>query len=290
MNMNWFIFALISFFGWSIGDIFGAVVSKKIGEFSATFWQLIVGFIASSLLVPLAITDLRHMTLSLMLLNLLLGALFIIGLVTFNKGLRIGSPARVGTITASFSAVTAIISFFVFHEQITVWQLLALIVIFSGIILSGLKNKIGSRKKYRLAIRGTWLAITTMVLWGIYYAFIKIPSQYIGWFWPQYITLSLVLVIWWIIRFKKIKIRSVLSKGAFWSILLNGILVAVGEYSFNYAVVRNASVVVAPIAGSYPVLYVLLAFFVFKDKLSRMQFFGIIINLLGIVWLAYLSS
>jgi len=48
--------------------------------------------------------------------------------------------------------------------------------------------------------------------------------------------------------------------------------------------------VVAPIAGANPTLFVLLAFFVFKDRLTKQQILGIVLTLLGIVWLSFLSA
>ena len=64
-----------------------------------------------------------------------------------------------------------------------------------------------------------------------------------------------------------------------------------GTITFNYAISNGANIaIIAPIASAYPTLYVLLAFLIFKDKITKQQILGIIITLAGIVSLAALSA
>jgi uncharacterized membrane protein len=51
----------------------------------------------------------------------------------------------------------------------------------------------------------------------------------------------------------------------------------------------GAAAIVAPIAGAYPTLFVFLSRFVFKDRLTKQQGFGIVVTLVGIVLLAFFS-
>ena len=69
-----------------------------------------------------------------------------------------------------------------------------------------------------------------------------------------------------------------------------GVLTTGGTFSFNAALQLGNAAIVAPIAGSYPVLFVLLASIFFKDRISASQKLGIIFGLMGIVGLSIVSA
>lgn len=71
--------------------------------------------------------------------------------------------------------------------------------------------------------------------------------------------------------------------------LTNALLLTVALFAFNFALANGLTAVVAPIASSYPVLFAVLAYFVFKDRLSKQQIVGVVITLLGIVTLSFFS-
>ena len=72
-------------------------------------------------------------------------------------------------------------------------------------------------------------------------------------------------------------------------LVLSILLVRTAEFSYNFALTKGFASVVAPIAGANPTLFVMLAFFVFKEPLTKHQIIGIIITLTGIVALSFLS-
>ena len=72
-------------------------------------------------------------------------------------------------------------------------------------------------------------------------------------------------------------------------LIINSAMVGSGSLSFNYAISKGLVAIVAPIAGSYPTLFALLAFLVFKDSITRQQIFGIGVTLMGIVLLSFFS-
>lgn len=279
-------FALISFLGWGIGDIFGTVATRKIGAYSTSFWSMVVGVVAFSIFIPYVSHNLNNFTFHILFLNIVLGIIFIIGLISFNEALRMSNPSLVGTISASFAALTVILSVIFLKESLSFLQIISIVAIFSGLLFS-----LKPQKKFSLKVKkGVFLALLTMITWGVYYTFIKIPVNQIGWFWPQYITLSLFPLLFFFMKARKYKLSKMYDKKIFLPLLANGVLVAIGEFSFNFGISRGLSSIVAPISGAYPVLFVILAFFLFKDKISKQQVFGIMVTLLGIVMLAKVSS
>ena len=128
-----------------------------------------------------------------------------------------------------------------------------------------------------------------MILWGIYFTFIRIPIRQVGWFWPSYFAMLGVPIIWIYMLVRRIKLEKLPNSKITFLSLLNALLLTGGTFSYNFAVMSGQTSIVAPIAGSYPVLFVVLAYFVFKDRLNKQQIFGIVTTLTGIVLLSVLD-
>lgn len=218
-----------------------------------------------------------------------MGSIYIIGNVSFNEALRISNVSLVGTIAASFAAVTLLLSIVFLGESITSRQSLAILVIFLGVILATL-NFTDLKKGNILGNKGIGLALVSMIAWGTYFAFVKILVKEIGWFWPNYISFGLFPFIYLFMRVRRIKLVSINYKKALLPIVMSAFLLRSGDFSFNYALSSGLASIIAPIAGSYPTLFVVLAFLIFKDPITRQQIGGIITTLIGIVLLSIFSS
>lgn len=286
--MQAIIFALIALVGWGVGDIFGTVASRRIGGYSTAFWTLVLEIPLYVFLAPFFLDQLKFLTPGLFMLNLFLGIIGTAGLIAFYEGVRIGNPPLVGTISGAFAALTVIFSTVFLGENITLNQSLAIFVIFTGLILSNLDIKQVKEGKIKFN-KGVLMAIIAMICWGIYFAFMKIPIKEVGWFWPGVISLFSLLIIPLFSKFKKIRLERVNSHRAFLPVLGNATLIGIGTICVYYAIEIGLTSIVAPISGSYPALYVFLAFLIFKDKITRQQIFGIITTLIGIVSLSIFS-
>ncbi len=284
--MQAIIFAIISYFGWGIGDIFGTVATRRIGAYSTTFWYILLQVPIFGVLIPFFSGHLENLTLEILILNAVLGLIGTVGLVAFYEGLRVSNAPLVGTIAASFAAVTVLLSIIFLNESVSYSQALAIITIFIGLVGSSLN--ISSLTNRKLTIdKGIWMGFIAMLSWGIYWAFIKIPIKELSWFWPGYISvLASIPGIWLYIKLRKIKLSKINHKGSFYPLFANAFLLGIGALSFNLGIERGFTTIVAPIAGSYPTIFVLLAYLVFKDPVTKQQIAGIIITLIGIVILA----
>lgn len=281
-------FALISFIGWGTADVFSTIATRRLGGFSVTLWTYILFLLIFSLYIPFALNDIKNMTLGLITVNIAIGITGLIGDIAYYEALRLESSHLVGTIASSFAAVTVILSVVFLKDGLTISQMMAIIIIFLGLILCTFKFK--GISKFRLQItKGIFLAIITMLSWGVYYTFIKIPVKELGWFWPTYISLSLFPLIIFFLKLRGIKLNKPKSIGATLPLLALALLAGTGEFSYNFAINAGQTAIVAPIAGSYATLFVLLAFLVFKDPITRQQIAGIITTLIGIVLLSVFS-
>ena len=73
-------------------------------------------------------------------------------------------------------------------------------------------------------------------------------------------------------------------------LLFNLLLLRGGDFAFNIGLQQGLAAVIAPIAGAYPTLSVILAFLVFHEKPTRRQLSGIALVLVGIVLLGFAGN
>lgn len=280
-------FAIVSCLCWAIGDTINVYTARKLDAFNFMAWGIAVSFFLCLLYAPFALDQISLMTPETILLNAFLGFFFILGDYAFAKGLCIANPSLVGTIASSFVIVAALLSLTFLGESISLWQAGAIITVIAGIILSGIEFET-LQKKY-VFNKGVMYALLAMISWGIYFAFIKIPVHQIGWFWPNFITFSLFPFIFLFAKIKKIPIHSPNKNGGFPYLVSGMALIVLAELTYNYGIIDGLVAIVAPISGSYPVLFVLLASYLFKEAIQKQQIVGIILSLVGIVSLGVLS-
>lgn len=287
--MQAILFALISYLGWGSGDIFGTIASRKIGGYQVAFWlflYLVPVYVLIAFIFPQGI---QNLTIEVFVLNLVLGIIGVISMITFYESLRLGSSSLVATIAGAFPALVVPLSIIFLGEKISSPQLAAISIIIFGIIISTINFKELKSGKLELG-KGILLAIITMILWGIYWTFIKIPVQQIGWVWPSLVGMLAIPIIPVFMKVRKmhLDIKSFVKVKI--PLLLNALLIGLGSLSFNFAISIGGNVsIITPIAGSYPTLYAVLSYFVFKDPLKKSEILGIIVTLCGIVLLSIFS-
>lgn len=280
------IFALISYLTWGTGILVEAIVARKINSFSLALWALILSVIVSSFYAPFVVNDLKQLTVGLLIFIIAIGLIGLyFGTIVYYEALKKGNRALVGTIASSFPAVAVLISVVFLNEKISINQIIAILIIFIGIILSSIELK-ELHKKNLLKDKSILMALITMFSWGMWIALLKIPVTKIGWFWPNYITFLLFPLIFFYIKLKKITIERPTINGAFIPLVASTALVRIAEYSYNLGISKGLVTIVAPIAGANPTLFVILAFLFLKDPITKQQIVGIITTLVGIVLLS----
>ncbi|HCM37977.1 MAG: Integral membrane protein [Candidatus Gottesmanbacteria bacterium GW2011_GWB1_43_11] len=288
--MNSFIFGLVPFFGWALGDIFGAFASRKIGAYATTIWVFIGSFVVLTVyafFVGFA-QLITGITLPLFLLNLLLGFFYVSGNFALNEAFTKTNPSLAGTINAAFPALVLVLSVLFFKDPITLPHILVITIIFAGVFLCTFDFGI-LKSKAKVVNSGLFFALYAMVSFAVVFTFLRVITDKIGWFWPIYISLFPSLIFLGMMRIKKIPLVSPLKTKTLLPILGSTISLRIGDIIFNLGLHSGLAKIVAPIAGAYPVLFVILAFFVFKDPIKKQQMIGIVVTLLGIVLLSIIS-
>lgn len=286
--MEAIIFALISFVGWGVGSVFSTIAARKLGGFSTIFWLSIIAIFITSWYIPFALDDLRNLTVSILVINLIVGFLGWLGGITGYEAVRMINPALAISIEGSYPMLAVILSLIIFKETLTLPQTIAILIVFLGIGTMTWNFKQLLRGNF-VTHKGVVLALITLVCYGFYATLIKIPVSAIGWFWPTYIVLLMFPIFLIYARFRKIKLDGLVSKRALLPVILTVILFRTAEFSYNFAISKGLISIVAPIAGANPTLFVILAFLIFKDPITRQQIVGIITTLIGIVLLSVFS-
>lgn len=280
--------AFTAFITWGTGDVFGAIASRAMGALKATFWTWVIYIVAMSVPAPFLMAPLSHLTSPIFLITIALGIINIMAYLAFSEAMRLGNPAIVGTIAGSFVGLTVILSVSFLGAALTLDQIIAILIIIAGLTLTSL-NIEELRQRVRKPSRAILLAFATLMGWGVYFAFIKIPITRIGWFWPDYISSWMGIIV--LLPFgRRLKLTKAEAKAGLRPATVSAVVSGGGELAYNVGLVYRSSAIVAPIAGAYPVLFVIVSSIVFREPISKLQKLGMAITLVGIVSLAWLSA
>lgn len=286
--MDAILFALVAHVGWGTGDIFGAMASRKMGGYSITFWAYLIRVPLLALYIPFDMENVRALTVGNFLLSGLLAIIMLIGGALFFEAFQSSNVSLVGTIGSSFIVPTVILAMIFFQESLNSYQIFAIVIIIIGIVITSLD--FASLRQQRVAMdQGVVLALISALCMGIYFSFIRVPVEEIGWFLPTYISFLFAPVLLLVMRVQRIQLRSPRTNGAFLPFIVMVVLVTAANFGYNLGISHGYTSIVAPIAGSYPVLFVTLSAFIFKETLQRQQLLGIVLSLVGIVSLSFLS-
>ncbi|HSX19307.1 MAG TPA: DMT family transporter [Candidatus Saccharimonadales bacterium] len=276
---------------WGTGDVFGTGLTRKMGGIKTAFWFYLALVPFYTVVCIFFAPSISVLTPGLVLFNLLLGVVGLSSMLTFYQGLRVGNASIVSTIAASFIWITVIFSLIFFHEKINTYQVLAIIVILSGIVISSLNLQEIKKGKSKLG-KDVIYGLATMVLWGIFWTFIKIPIQQMGWAYPNLITvlpavpLAVVFTL-----LKKVKLEFSDLKKYHKLIIADTLFLGTGSFVYSVAIQSGAQLsIITPIANSYPILLAILLYKVYKDPITKQQIIGIGTTIAGIILLSALSA
>lgn len=259
------------------------------GHMNSFFWMMVISFIIASLYIPFAgpINN-WSMFLTAIILNI---ALLYFDLKYF-QGLEIGNASLVGAIAGSFGSVSALLSIIFFKETLSLWRLAGILLATAGVILSSVDLsglKLNGIKKLvpDTSIR---CALIALFGWGVYYAVVRIPVSTIGWFWTQYSWYFLFVLLFVTGKVQLKSAGNFKDKKQLAAVFLFAITMTIGVFSYNLGLTFGYTSVVAPIAATSTVLFVVFTRIVFKEKLTVQQKWGILSSLSGVLLLSFASG
>lgn len=282
--------AIAANFLYAVADNLNGIVAKRNKPLQITLWATVCGIIIFA--VPAVLfyrNEFSNLTASNLVVMLAINLLVNLGYISFIAGMNSGAVTITGVIGGAFPAVTTLSSLLLFHEYISSLQGFAIILILVGITLSSIYGTVAEVIK-DLKNKGLIFGLGAFFFWGIYFALIRIPIEQIGWFLPQYSSNFIGFVMFTIIALLSRRRDTFEKPKLLWVLALLSAMQISGSILFNYAISKGATSIVAPIVGSSPVVFVIIAYFVFHEKLNKKQWFGIVLALIGITSLSILSA
>lgn len=283
--------ALIPFVFWAVGDLIAVFVVRRTGGYVSNYTSFILAVIGLTFLLPQHLADFDRYTPLLLAANILIGILFLFGNQFYARALEKSNASLTNVVAGSFPVITLLLAFFL-GERITTIQGLGIALALTGVVAATIDVK-DLRSGISLRDPSLRFAFLAMISWGAYYALIKPIAESVGWFAASYVTFLTFPVVYFSLLAGKIEIVKTL-RAAGWKIFLLLIvataLVRGAEVVFNSALENNLSSLVTPLAGSYPVLFVILAAIFLREKIQPLQWLGVVVGLAGIVVLALSGS
>jgi drug/metabolite transporter (DMT)-like permease len=207
----------------------------------------------------------------------------------FLTGMQRAGVTLSGVITGAFPAVATVAALVFFGERISWGQAAAIAVIIAGILLSSLQGEVrtlfGDIRRSSLI----W-AFAAALLFGLFFALIRIPVERVGWFLPSYGG-NLIGIPLYVLIARRFGERDVLRRPNLVLPIAGIAFLQIGATMlYAYALTKGKTAIVAPIAGSYPAVFVVLAYIVLRERIRAVQYVGVVIAVAGIVGLSVLSS
>lgn len=265
-------------------DFLMAKSSKVIGIFKTS---LGFNFVSLILLLILSIFLFGYNGMSLLTFAILIFTAFLAtsSILTFTRGLEIGNVSVVATIASAWGAITAILSVIFFGEVISHLQILYVILIVVGTVLTSLDIRSVLRsKKSRFVMAGTEYAILTLFIWGLFFFLLSYLTTKLNWFVVS-LFITILTTVLLAIYCTSAKIKAIPEKRSVPLIILIGIIATISIISYNLGVTYGYTAIVAPVSSASPIITVSLALVILKEKLQLDQKIGIILVIAGIILL-----
>jgi len=272
-------------FGWGTSDFLAAKSSRRIGYLLTYFWTQLVAFLIALIYFWIKLPTLNINNIPQYLIFLLpAGFLFLVGTLAFYKGLTEGQVSLVSPIGASWAMITVVLSVVFFKEVLQTNQIVAIILIISGIILVSVNLKELLKIKRLTLLGGIKEGLIAMLAWGIS-LFLMVPvSKALGWFLPVFALKLfglLFLVIYTMFSKKSLKID--LQIPLLILLFLIGFLDIIAFFAYSFGVEREYASIVAPVAASFPLVTIILARIFLKEKIVFNQALGIAGVIAGLI-------
>ncbi len=276
---------LATMMGWGVAIFFEAIANRKTKNFIVLFWMELFGLILGLFYFFYKFSSFNFNLIYHYLPQIAIIALLqIFGYLSFYKGLAKAQVSLVSSIATCWGLVTATLGIIFLKETLKINQILAILFIVVGIILTSINiNDLITNKKIKL-LTGVKEGLMAMAGWGISLFMLASLTKTMGWFLPAISFRFFLLVFLFIYMFftkedfieKKVKFPLLI-------LVLIGIFDMGAFLTYSIGASGSFSSIVAPIGSAYALVTIILAKIFLKEKIKPNQYFGIAGILAGLV-------
>lgn len=273
-------------FGWGTSDFLANNVSEKIGHTKAFFWSQIAGLVLIVVMVAF-IAPSFAMSPLLFGLSVFGGIAYALGYLLFYKGFEIGNVSVVSAVI-NFQVLFIVIISFLRGQPLSFLQIPAIVLIILGVSLVSVN--FNDLKKGSVSLfKGVKETLLATVMFGVFYEPLhEFVVERADWLVVSLIVKFIaILFVFVTTYFGKKSLIILKPSNKFIALIASvGLLEAVGVLSISFGLSYGDGIIVAPISSALTVVTVGLAMVFLKEKISKIQAFGIIIVVLGIIMTA----
>jgi transporter family protein len=274
-------------FGWGLYDFLGGVFAKQIGPFRSLFWSQLAGLISLVVLAVLLKTSPAGST-QVLLLSALAAMLYSAGYLFFFKGFEIGNVSIVAATMNLWAVFTMLFAFLLMGQRLTVLQTLGVSMIILGAAAASIRWSEIRQQKFQLSA-GVKEAALGAFFFGIFWNVSEVISEKIGWlFTSLYVKLGIIifLLIYALLARQAIRLRQSTATTKL-MIALMGVIEAGAVAMVNFGLTIGDAILITPIASALSIVTIALALVFLKDRLSKVQLFGMLTAVAGIIVTAF---
>jgi drug/metabolite transporter (DMT)-like permease len=282
------VFGLIGMLGWGVGDFVAAKLSRRSGNLRSLLWvyvysiPILVGYLFFS-------KSTFHITVTALVLTLITGVLHTIGGLSFYRGFEVGKVSLVAAIASSWSVILVFAGIFLFGERLTAMQLVAIgLVILGSVSVSADVKELFKTSKFIFTDPGVPYALIAMLSWGFGWIFFNQAIKQVGWLGPNIIIAvagTFYLVVYGLIKREKLMLERKFSIHKL--AMFVGLASTIAYVGYSFGIERYLTSIVAPVAAANPLVTVVLAWVLLREKLEFSQKVGIFSIISGVVLLSF---
>jgi transporter family protein len=274
-------------FGWGLYDFFGGLFSKRIGNFKTFFWSQLAGLAFATLLIFAFAINLNMPT-SIAILIPVASVLYATAYLLFFKGFELGNVSIISATMNLWAVFTMLFAYIFLGQRLSTFQFLGVLMIIAGVVLVSLKWSDIKNQNIEL-LSGIKESILAALLFVIFWNLSEIISEQIGWSSTTLfvkIGVVLFLLLFSLLINRELSIAKTTSKIKM-MILLAGVLEAAAVAFVNWGLTVGNAILVTPIASALSIVTIMMAVIFLKEKITKLQGFGMIIVITGIVLTAF---
>lgn len=212
------------------------------------------------------------------------------GIFFFLKALCLGKVGLVSPIVGTRGLLSSFIGIIFFREILTSIQMISILVVFIGIVLSTINFKDFKNSNLLSKKSGIPYAILAAIFWGITFPLFSIPAAVLGAFLFTFILESSILFASLIhskVLCISVKNNSTPFKQNFVGLLVIGLLGSLGSVFMNLAYATGQISSVSTILSCVPLVALLYGWLVYKEKMKTKQYIAVVLMVIGIVGLSF---
>ena len=270
-------------FGWGLYDFLGGVFAKQIGAFKSLFWSQLAGLI-SIFLLAIVFRSRVNTPVLVIILSLIAAILYSAGYLFFFKGFELGNVSIIAATMNLWTVFTMLFAFIFMGQRLSAFQTLGVLMIIFGATLASLNWSEIKNQKLQLSA-GVKEAVFGAFFFGVFWNVSEVISEKVGWL------LTTLFIKFGIILF--LPIFSLLVKQGIGLtktstktktiILLMGVIETGAVALVNYGLTIGDAILITPIASALSIVTITLVIIFLKDKVTKLQGFGIITAIVGII-------